>query len=258
MPLPRFKQMCRMMIEEKFDLKWISFFRCSNADDECFDLMKESGCLGVYLGIESGDQRILKLMEKFADVRRYREAIRKLHDRDILTFASFIVGYPGETRESVMNTLKFVEETAPTFFNVKLYFHNPIAPIDKRRAEFGIQGNHYGWRHDTMTWQEAADWVEYLLRTVRASIPLTLYGFSIWSIPYLLQKGFSIDQILAFGRTAREMLVKSLDDVEVEFQAEEAEMARIFDGWQPWDHRIDSVQEGIPTNVIERDMLAVS
>jgi len=54
------------------------------------------------------------------------------------------------------------------------------------------------------------------------------------------------------------MLVKSLDDVEVEFQAEEAEMARIFDGWQPWDHRIESVQEGIPTNVIERDMLAVS
>ena len=109
-----------------------------------------------------------------------------------------------------------------------------------------------------MTWQEAADWVEYLLRTVTASIPLTLYGFSIWSIPYLLQKGFSIEQILAFGRTAREMLVKSLDDVEVEFQAEETEMATIVDGWPPWDHRIDSVQEGIPTNVIERDMLAVS
>lgn len=51
------------------------------------------GCIGVYLGIESGDQRILKLMEKFADVRRYREAIRKLRERDILTFASFIVGY---------------------------------------------------------------------------------------------------------------------------------------------------------------------
>lgn len=232
-PLPRFKQMCRMMIEEKFNLQWISFFRCSNADDECFDLMKESGCLGVYLGIESGDQEILKLMEKFADVRRYREGVKKLHEREILTFGSFITGYPGETKESVMNTLNFIEETAPTFFNVQLYFHNPIAPINRRREEFGIQGNHYNWRHNTMTWQEGAEWVEYLLREVTASIPLTLYGFSIWSIPYLLQKGFSIKQILDFGRTARKMLVKGLDDVEVDYQAEEAEMARIFENWQP-------------------------
>ena len=232
-PLPRFKQMLRMMIEEKFDLQWISFFRCSNADDECFDLMKESGCLGVYLGIESGDQRILKLMEKFADVRRYREGIKKLHEREILTFGSFITGYPAETKESVMNTLNFIQETAPTFFNVQLYFHNPVAPVNRRREEFGIEGDYYSWRHNTMAWQEGAEWVEFLLREVNSSIPLTLYGFSIWSIPYLLQKGFSIEQILAFGRTAKKMLVKGLDDVQVDYQPEEAEMAKIFAGWQP-------------------------
>ena len=72
-----------------------------------------------------------------------------------------------------------MEETAPTFFNVQLYFHNPIAPMYKRPEEFGIQGNHYGWRHNTMTWQERAEWVEYLLREVKSSIPLTLYAFSI-------------------------------------------------------------------------------
>jgi radical SAM PhpK family P-methyltransferase len=231
-PLPRFKQICRMMIEEKFNLQWISFFRCSNADDECFDLMKESGCLGVYLGIESGDQQILKYMEKFADVIRYREGLRKLHERGILTFGSFIAGYPGETTQSIMNTYQFIEETSPTFFNVQLYFHNPIAPINRRREEFGIQGNHYSWRHNTMTWQEGAGWVEYLLRNVTSSIPLTLYGFSIWSIPYLLQNGFSIAQIIAFGQTARKMLVKGLDDAEVDYHAEEAEMANIFATWQ--------------------------
>ena len=54
-----------------------------------------------------------------------------------------------------------------------------------------------------MTWQEGAEWVEYMLRTVDNSLPLTLNGFSIWSIPYLLQNGFSIEQILGFARTAR-------------------------------------------------------
>lgn len=232
-PLPRFKQICRMMIEEKFDLKWISFFRCSNADDECFDLMKESGCLGVYLGIESGDQQILNNMNKFANVPRYREGIRKLNERGILTFGSFIVGFPGETQQSVMNTLELIQETSPTFFNVQLYFHDPMAPISQKRQEYGIQGKYYNWKHNTMSWQEGAEWVEYMLRNVDKSLPLTLNGFSIWSIPYLLQNGFSVDQITSFAGTARKMLIKGLNDSEVSYRDEEKEMAAIFSTWDP-------------------------
>ena len=229
-PLPRFKQLCRMMIEERFDLRWVSFFRCSNADDECFDLMKESGCLGVYLGIESGDQRILNNMNKFADVRRYKEAIAKLHERDILTFGSFIAGHPGETQESVMNTIEFIEEIAPTFYNVQLYFHDPLAPINRRRDEFGIKGSHYNWRHDSMDWREGTDWVEYIIRRVENSTLLTLYGFSIWSIPYLLQKGLSVGQIKEFARAARGILVKGLDDSEGDYRDEFSRMREIFSG----------------------------
>ena len=236
-PLPRFKQLCRMMIEEKFNLQWISFFRCSNADDEAFDLMKESGCLGVYLGIESGDQQILNNMNKFANVPRYREGIRKLNERGILTFGSFIVGFPGETKDSIMNTIELVQETSPTFFNCQLYFHDPMAPIHQQAEKYGIQGNYYKWKHNTMTWQEGAEWVEYMLRTVDNSLPLTLNGFSIWSIPYLLQNGFSIEQILGFARTARKMLLKGLNDSEESYREEEKEMAEIFSTWDPNSRR---------------------
>jgi radical SAM PhpK family P-methyltransferase len=232
-PLPRFKKICRMMIEEKLNLKWISFFRCSNADDECFDLMQESGCLGVYLGIESGDQQILNNMAKFADVQKYKEGIKKLHDRGIITFGSFIVGYPGETRQSVLNTIEFIEDVGTTFFNVQLYFHNPIAPVDRRREEFGIRGNYYNWSHNTMDWVEGAGWVEYMLRTINNSIPLTLYGFSIWSIPYLLQKGFTLDQIKVFARFARKLLVKSFDDIEADISEGEREIVLALSTWQP-------------------------
>lgn len=232
-PLPRFKQLCRMMIEERFDLRWISFFRCSNADDECFDLMRESGCLGVYLGIESGDQRILNNMNKFANVQKYREGIRKLNERGILTFGSFIVGFPGETRESVMNTVELIEEAEPTFFNAQLYFHDVMAPINRRREEFGIEGSHYNWRHNTMSWQEGAEWVEYMLRRLDKSLPLTLYGFSLWCIPYLLQNGFTVEQIKDFARVARRMLLKGLGDSEVSYREEEDEMSAIFSTWDP-------------------------
>ena len=84
-----------------------------------------------------------------------------------------------------------------------------------------------------MDWKEAAESVEYLIKRINSSILLTLYGFSIWSIPYLLQKGLTLDQIKAFGGSARKMLVKSLDDKEGDFRAEEGEMDAIFSTWRP-------------------------
>lgn len=232
-PLPRFKQLCRMMIEEKFNLKWFSFFRCSNADDETFDLMKESGCVGVFLGIESGDQQILNNMNKFANLEKYREGIRKLHERDIFTFAAFIVGFPGETKQSVMNTINFIEECPPTFFSPQLYFHDPITRINHRREEFGIEGSHYRWRHNSMCWEEGAEWLDYMVRRIDNSISLTLYGFSIWAIPYMMQNGFTLDQVKGFGRTAKKMMIKSLDDSIVPYDAELAEMKTNFAAWNP-------------------------
>jgi p-methyltransferase len=194
------------------------------------------------LGIESGDQQILNNMNKFANVPRYIDGIKKLKERGILTFGSFIIGFPGETQQSVMNTIEFVEETVPTFFNVQLYFHDPMAPIHQKREEYGIEGNYYKWRHNTMAWQEGSEWVEYMLRRVDKSLPLTLNGFSIWSIPYLLQNGFSVEQITDFARTARKMLVKGLGDSEMDYRDEEKEMAEIFSTWNP-QSRISNLEQ---------------
>jgi hypothetical protein len=72
-----------------------------------------------------------------------------------------------------------------------------------------------------------------MLQRVDQSLPLTLNGFSIWSIPYLLQNGFSVEQITSFARTARKMLVKGLSDSEVSYRDEEKEMAQIFSTWDP-------------------------
>lgn len=205
-PLPRFKQLLQMMIKNQFNFKWISFFRCSNADDEAFDLMVESGCLGLYLGIESGDERILKNMHKFADVKRYRNSIKKLRDRNILTLASLIIGFPGETEESVQNTINFLNESPTTFYSVQLYFHDTLAPIEQKREAYGIKGRAYSWSHNTMDWKRAIELKEYMLKSVKSSLLIPLYGFSIWTLPYLLEHGLSVNNILEFVRFANSLL----------------------------------------------------
>jgi len=227
-PLPRFKKLLQLMIDRGWDFRWISFFRCSNADEEAFDLMARSGCIGVFLGIESGDQTILNYMDKHAKVERYAWGIEQLRQRGIITFASLICGFPGETRESVANTLEFVERTRPTFFNFQLYYHDTRSPIARRAEEFAIQGAGYNWSHRNMEWREAAELAKGAFRSVRGSVPLSLYNFSIWTIPYLMAHGITIDQMLEFGRISREMLVATFDDQPVDLGDQERRLTELF------------------------------
>ncbi|MDJ0634942.1 MAG: radical SAM protein [Xenococcaceae cyanobacterium MO_188.B29] len=227
-PLPRFKNLCRMMIRNNFKFNWVSFFRCSDSDTETFDLMQKSGCIGVYLGIESGDEAILRRMNKFTDIKKYKFAIQGLNERGILTLAALIVGFPGETHQSIMNTTNFIQETSPDFFDLQLYYHDPLSPIYQKKNEFKISGSGYAWKHDTMDWRQASEWIEYMLKNITHSSPLPLYSFSIWTIPYLLQNNISIKQIKSFVQEARNLLIKSLSDHYVDASQDIEKMALIF------------------------------
>ncbi len=223
-PLPRFKELCRMMIRNRFDIQWTSYFRCANADEETFDLIKEAGCVAVFAGIESGDQQILKNMAKKARVEAYKHGLKALADRDIMVYASFILGFPGETKDSVRNTLEFIEETKPTFYSAEAYFHDPKVPIEERASEFGLKGSGYSWSHATMDWQEAQDHVEMLHRSVTTSAFLPLYGVDVWSVPYFLANGITRQQLIDFLQIARRMVVRSFDERNPDYTAEKAQM----------------------------------
>jgi radical SAM PhpK family P-methyltransferase len=230
-PLPRFKDICRLMIRRNFGLNWYSFFRASNSDDEAIDLMVESGCKGVFLGLESGDPGILKNMAKHADPDKYRYAIRRLNEVGISSFASIIVGFPGETEETFANTRRFLEETSPTFYRAEIYYHYVNVPIAKRSEELGIKGSGYSWRHRTMDWARAAELVRELYSGLRGPRVLPGYMFDFWALPYLTGKGFTIDQIKDFTAIAQRMLVRGFDTTAAGPDAEEiAGLRAIFSG----------------------------
>jgi Radical SAM superfamily len=197
-------------------------------DAECFELMKQAGCLAVFLGIESGDQSVLNNMNKSAKLDRYAYGIEKLHNQGIATFASLIVGFPGETTQTIQNTIAFLDRTAPTFYQAALYYHYPATPIHQRREEFRIQRSGYSWRHSTMSWQEAAAGVQLMYRTVRGSTVLPLFGFDFFGIPYFLSRGISFDQYTAFLKGAQPMLIESYDDAPVDFSGPQAALMSVF------------------------------
>jgi anaerobic magnesium-protoporphyrin IX monomethyl ester cyclase len=101
------KNFCERMLVEKLGLSWSCLSRVDRMDAETYRLMKDSGCNKVYLGIESGNDEILKLMNKGTDKAMIEHAVSAFHHVGIACCGFFIVGYPGETIKTIEETFSF-------------------------------------------------------------------------------------------------------------------------------------------------------
>jgi radical SAM PhpK family P-methyltransferase len=209
-PLPRFKEICRMMIEKNYGFNWFSYFRCSNSDEESFDLMAESGCKAVFLGIESGSPAILKNMNKAATIEKYAEGIKALRQRGITTFGSFVLGFPGETEETVAETVSFIRQNQPDFYRAQMWYCEPGTPIARQSDTYKIRGEGFTWEHATMSSLEAMDHIDRMFLTVKESVWLPQWSFDFWFIPYALGKGIPLDEFKKFVSHAGKLLAAEI------------------------------------------------
>jgi hopanoid biosynthesis associated radical SAM protein HpnJ len=79
-------------------------------DYETLKAMREAGCRLLIVGYESGDQQILKNIKKGATVERARQFTKDAHKLGLVIHGDFILGLPGETRETIQNTIAFAKE----------------------------------------------------------------------------------------------------------------------------------------------------
>ncbi|AJQ26621.1 radical SAM protein [Pelosinus fermentans] len=169
-PPERFKAMLKMLIRNKYKFKWVSQLRAQYIDRETVELMKESGCVQALFGIESGNQQILDNMNKKATVKKYREVLSLLNEYDIMSTASLVVGFPGETYETYRDTFNFIEEAKPTFFRTHMWYYQHGAPINNDKEKFNIKGAGYNWSHKTMDSNTAYELSNNLFFSIKNSI----------------------------------------------------------------------------------------
>jgi hopanoid biosynthesis associated radical SAM protein HpnJ len=79
-------------------------------DFETLKAMKEAGCRLLIVGYESGDQQILKNIKKGATIERARQFTKDCHKLGLVIHGDFILGLPGETHETINNTIAFAKE----------------------------------------------------------------------------------------------------------------------------------------------------
>lgn len=101
---------CDEILKRNLKVKWTSFARVDTVSLPVLKKMKEAGCQAVSFGIESGNPEILKTIRKGITLDQVIEAVKMCNEAGLLPHGSFILGLPGETPETLEQTLAFGEE----------------------------------------------------------------------------------------------------------------------------------------------------
>ncbi len=113
-------EFCRLMAEKKAGVTFSCFARTDCFNEEMARALKQAGCHQVMFGVESGSPNILKILRKDIDLERTKGAVELAKRAGIEVRAAFIFGTPGETEETIEETLRYAIELDPdiAIFNI--------------------------------------------------------------------------------------------------------------------------------------------
>jgi anaerobic magnesium-protoporphyrin IX monomethyl ester cyclase len=106
----RVKQICKEIHDRGLTFKWTVFARADSVDIDLLTVMRDAGCDTIFFGIESGNQEMLNRIRKNVNLDRIRKAVADCKTVGMTVFGSFIVGLPGETLETMMDSHRFAKE----------------------------------------------------------------------------------------------------------------------------------------------------
>lgn len=106
----RVHEICDEIIRRKLKVHWSARTRADCVDKDMLRIMAKAGCMRIYYGIESGNEAILRTLLKESDLEQIKQAVKDTRSVGINTFGYFMVGNPGETRETVEQTIRFSQE----------------------------------------------------------------------------------------------------------------------------------------------------
>jgi radical SAM superfamily enzyme YgiQ (UPF0313 family) len=145
LPVSYAKEICRQLIDEDLKIRWWSILYPKNVDQELVRLMARAGCEQVSIGFESGSKQVLKNMNKKFTPREVRQISELLFQHGIKHMGFLLLGGPGETRESVEESLFFADslklDALKITVGVRIY---PQTVLAKRAIRDGVISSHDG------------------------------------------------------------------------------------------------------------------
>ena len=126
---------CRLLQEKKIDINWACRSRVDTVDEELLRQMRKAGCSRIYFGLESGVQEILNDINKGITLEQIKGTIKICRNLGIKSLGFFLIGAPGDTRESVKKTVKFAKKLELDYVQFSKCLAKPLTPLWKQLKE---------------------------------------------------------------------------------------------------------------------------
>lgn len=124
------------------NVTWRCFSRINTIQEDVIDRMIDAGCRNIKVGIESGSQRILDMINKNITIEEILRADSILRKKKIKWSAYFIIGFPGETVDDIRETQKLIKRISANSITVNVYTPLPNNRLDKKKANYKVHSFH--------------------------------------------------------------------------------------------------------------------
>lgn len=136
----RIFKLCKLLQKEKLDLTWDCNTRVDMVDLPLLQEMKKAGCTYIAYGIETGSQKILDILNKQITLNQIGKACDWTVKAGIKIRGNFMMGNPGETRETIKETIKFAKSLP--FYTFKMSFFTPFPNTEIYEEEIDKWGKY--------------------------------------------------------------------------------------------------------------------
>jgi radical SAM superfamily enzyme YgiQ (UPF0313 family) len=121
--------------------------RADRLSEEVILMLKETGCFRVWIGAESGSQKVIDLMDRRVDVNQVRDMIKLTRKHGIEAGTFIMLGYPGETEEDIEETIHHLKESNPDHFTITVAY--PIKGTELYQEIEAVQTTKLDWATST-------------------------------------------------------------------------------------------------------------
>jgi anaerobic magnesium-protoporphyrin IX monomethyl ester cyclase len=122
-------EMCADIKARKLDLEWDCETRVDAVDKELLEKMYDAGCITIWFGVESGSEKMLSKMHKKINRQQVKDAFKMSQKAGMMTIASAVIGFPGETEETAWETIDFINSLNPDDIGCYIATPYPGTPL---------------------------------------------------------------------------------------------------------------------------------
>lgn len=131
------ERVCDLLVQRGVDIGWECLSRVDTLNVKVARSMKRGGCVRVFFGIESGNDGVLGIMNKQITTEQARQAVLAAKEAGLQVGAFFIVGYPGETDRTVLDTVRFASGLPLDYLSFTLPYPIPGTALHERVKDNG-------------------------------------------------------------------------------------------------------------------------